>query len=175
MNIIKKLSIGLLLLCVTLPSFAATYTARVSGVMEYSSLSDLRNTLRKAGKGDTVIININSPGGLVDAYLGAVRFINGEYIIAKVHGRADSCAAFLMMRANKRVIDPGSNILFHVGSTGGWRNSIYSPDPELRRNAYEILRIMSPYRRIFSNSEWEAMKEGKDIIVSPNRVRNLNV
>lgn len=169
---IKKIVLGIVLLTVSISSWAETYRASISGFMSMSSTAPARNALRKAGVGDTVIIDINSGGGEAASYWALVRYINGEKLVVRASGQACSAASFLLMNASKRIVAPGTFVLFHTGDSYGVRNSIYSEDPDVRREAFRALGIMKPYRGLFTANEWNQLQHGEDVVISAGRVRS---
>lgn len=171
---IKKLLISISLLLLSVSCFANTYRVSLKGMLIPSPMTaNLLRTFKQAGPGDTVYLTIDSPGGRTDIQEAIQRAMSdGERVIAYVPRWAGSAAANLLMYTSERHVAPGARVLFH---TGYWENPsnrarVDSKSPEARQLAYESLRNMKPFKRLFTAKEWNQMMYGKDIIIPAYRI-----
>jgi hypothetical protein len=175
---VRKLLIGLFLVCLSFNAFAKDYSASIKGTISDSSMEKAIEACKKAGKGDTVTLYVNSIGGFVSPFYALKKQLNGETLIVKGEKHVISCAACIMMLADKRDVAPGTIVLFHLGSVylangNKVKLSVYSIDPLIRALAYSALNDMVPYKKLFTTKEWDTLKKGDDVTVAPSRIDNV--
>ena len=71
-----------------------------------------------------IIILMNNPGGDVDHGMAIYDSIAAckNHVTIKVRGNAMSMGGYILQAANKRIMSPNSNFMFHIGYDGYGRN-----------------------------------------------------
>ena len=147
---------------------ATTFNTKLSGVVTTKSVSLIVLALNTAKQGDTVIINIDSPGGDEDAVqiLLMAMWHTKATITTKVTRLAASAAAMVLMNGNQIQISPYALILFHTGSTcdmGGFH--CYTTTEKSAPGAYYFALYVwaDCCKRFMTDEEWVRLKMGQDI------------
>ncbi len=172
---IKVIAASLFLLFFSVSSLAATYNTSIRGDFNYSNTKSAINTLKKARKGDTVNLYVNSYGGETTYFQRLKAHLNGERLVVKVDRVACSAGAYTLMLANKRVVSPSALVMFHtgyivMGNGQEVKASVYSSNPLARSFGLQAMREMSSYRWLFTSSEWEKLRRGEDVRISGSRL-----
>ena len=95
----------------------------VGTVEEPSKYTDWFDTIRNAGPDDTVMININSHGGVYSTAIQFRRAImeSAATVVANIEGECHSAASIIFLSADAFGVSEGSNMLVHdySGVTAG--------------------------------------------------------
>ncbi|USS87470.1 Clp protease ClpP [Fructilactobacillus hinvesii] len=116
----------------------------------YTGFSNVNNALNSTFAGDDIVLEINSPGGDVNAasdIYSALRKCaeqNSNNIIANITGLAASAASFIAMAADEVNIAPLAKIMIHKASAGiagnaddmNFASSVLSQTDEELANVY---------------------------------------
>ena len=102
---------------------ATTTRLRLEGEINEESITPLVDGLSNAphGKGDVVVIEINSPGGEVDSGFRLVKAIERypSKVICVVDGEADSMASYVLVSCDVRAMTKRSMVMIHQPAIGG--------------------------------------------------------
>lgn len=98
-----------------------TLMAVLYGPMTYESVMSVAYTLKEAKSTDTVIIDINSPGGNLAAFaqlLELRRSFTGHLIVTvRIGSMAASAAALFLTVADEVQVELGSTVMYHLPSS----------------------------------------------------------
>ena len=103
------------------------YTVYIAGMiyLDANVIAELCTLLHTASEGTKITININSSGGHLaggSMIAGAISASKAEVTTVAV-GLCGSAAALIWTYGHKRVIIPGTVLLFHMSSHGAWDQS----------------------------------------------------
>lgn len=117
-----------------------------------------------AGENDTVIVNLSTGGGCVDAtdtFIDGMKDCRGR-VIVKASGGVHSAGTLILLSAPEFSLSAGFNSLFHNGSVGaGGKLSDYRASSAFTSSFMERL-FVETYTGFLTEDELERMIQGKD-------------
>lgn len=91
------------------------------GMISAKTVTDQLTTMQDA---DEIEVLINSPGGIVDEGTAIFNLLidagKTQKIITKCIGQAASISALIFLAGSERVMLPGTKVMIHQASSGGW-------------------------------------------------------
>lgn len=182
----KKISL-LIVLCAATLSSQSIHVLKINGSINPTTYDYLQHEINIAVQknAQAVIIEMNTPGGLLEATRGIVtEFLNAEIpiivFVAPQGSRAASAGVFITMAAHIAVMAPGTNIgAAHPVSTQGAMDSVMSG--KVTNDAAAFIRSISEKRKrnvkwaeeavrnSVSITETEALKEHVIDFIASNR------
>lgn len=117
-----RLALALLSLFVCSSAFATTTQLRLNDEINDETVTPLVDAIEAApaDKADAVVLEINSPGGEVDAGFRLVKAIEryAGAVICIVDGEADSMASYILMSCDVRAMTRRSLLMIHQPGAG---------------------------------------------------------
>ncbi len=99
-------------------TFERRYNVTLHEEISPTTNKEFLRVLKEATSRDVIVVDIDSPGGMVTVLNEYTKLINEKdlYIIATVRqgNLAASCAAVLLNIADKQVVEPTATVLFHL-------------------------------------------------------------
>ena len=163
----KKLIVGFATLLISFNVCsvqASDIHARLNGFIDERNIPRLKSALRKATPDDTVIITINSMGGVMevgDEIRDAIKKTKGK-VVANIKGSAYSEAAFIAIACHE--IKGKGKVMFHVGFSVDENGETAVPSMLLRKS-------LATVKPILTSDEYQRMAKGKDIYMSVDTLR----
>lgn len=153
--------------------FPVTYTPVRAGVFNiylfgpiYDAMQFIPaiEVLNAANEGDTVIINLSTPGGSLDAtdtLLAAMRECEAR-IVVKATGGVHSAGSIILLNADEFTLSENFNCLIHNGSlgSGGAFNVWKAESKHKERYMEKVMR--QTYAGFLTEAEIEELLDGKD-------------
>lgn len=138
----------------------------IDGEIESSSQFRLAiAAMSETDEGDTVIINLQSPGGSMDAtdsILHAMKQCDAHiHVIAT--GNCSSAATFILLECDSFELSDNFNALIHCGSVGAAGNTNEFRKSSVFYNNYMEKTMRDAYKGMLSEEELVAMLNGQDI------------
>lgn len=154
---------------------AADDDVEIYGWFGYSAFSPraLRDALDTLPEGEDLVLEINSPGGSVDAGSEIYSILRGSnaHTVAEIQSLAASAASYMVMGADEVVISPAAQMMIHlpVCSTRGDRNDhlrsvgMLDATREAILNTYELhtkgKSDRAELRRMMNTETWLTAQE----------------
>jgi len=144
--------------------WASTFYARLNGFIDYGHVPSVKSALKKAKEDDTVIITINSQGGMMEAgdeIRAAIKKSKGK-VVAEIKGNAFSEAAFIAIACHD--VKGKGTVMFHVGFMVDEYGDTGVPAGLTRKSLASV-------KPILTTNEYNRMAKGKDIFMSVDVLR----
>lgn len=139
----------------------------IYGVIEddISQYSDLLNILRTSSEHDTIIIYINSEGGVLRMALQIANAMLScpARIITSLDGEACSAATLIFLAGQEYIINPNCSLMIHNYSGGVWGKGHEIQSYVGHRGSTVTKMMREFYNKILSEDELEDVVGGKDI------------
>lgn len=152
------------------PTKAGVYKLYIFGpIIHASQFIPHIEALEAAGENDTVVINLSTPGGSLnatDTFLTAMHECEGR-VIVRASGGVHSAGSVILLHADEFTLSPNFNCLIHNGSfgTGGDYNKAVASAKHSQEYMEHIMR--TTYEGFLTPDELNAMIEGKDFWLGP--------
>lgn len=165
--------------CKKLQHYFQTNTATIHHFYLYGRISnkieeyaDLINVLKTASEHDTVIIYINSEGGVLRMALQiANSMLNSRArVITSLDGEAMSAATIIFLAGHEHVINPHCSFMIHFYSAGayGKGHELLSRVTFDNDSTEKLMRDM--YKHILTDEEIESVVSGGDIYMDSDEL-----
>lgn len=127
--------------------------------------SELLNVLRTGNENDTVIIYINSEGGVLRMALQIANAMltTQARVITSLDGEASSAATLIFLAGEEYIINPNCSFMIHNYSAGVWGKG-HELQAHIDHRRLTVTKIMKDfYCKLLSEDELEDVIKGRDI------------
>lgn len=167
MNVISQLDIDR-----KIKHYTQTITANIHHFYLYGLIddditmySDLLNILKTSSEHDTIVIHINSEGGVLRMALQIANAMlaTEAKVITSLDGEAISAATFIFLAGDEYIINPNCSFMIHnySGRIGGKGHEILSQVTHTGSTVSKMMRFF--YEKILSEQELEDVCKGSDL------------
>lgn len=184
--------LNVLVLCFATSAHATTTYLKLEGAIDDESMDALVAAVKEApeDKGDAIVLEINSPGGEVDAGFKLVKAIERYHakVVCIVDGEADSMASYIFVGCDVRAMTRRSVLMIHQPSIGGrgqlndiqnavdWITALTSAMAEhyaarMRISAVELAAKVAGGRTLWM--DWHAAQRWGAVDIVVDRVADL--
>lgn len=152
--------------------YVQTFSANVHHFYIYGAIendlsmySDLLNVLKTAPESDTVMIYINSEGGILRMALQIANSMiaSDAKVITSLDGDAISAATLIFLAGDEYIINPNCSFMIHNYSTvlGGKGHELVSQISHTGSTVDKIMRFF--YEKILTEEEFDDVCNGRDV------------
>jgi ATP-dependent protease ClpP protease subunit len=158
----------------------STWVISIRGVIGSQEMyTDVCNILLTAKEEDTVIISLNTPGGVVFtglAIISAMDKCKGT-VVTRVIGMAASCGALIWSHGHKLEMCPFSRLMFHASSGGFMGKTRDQKDyAEVTESLMKSVNQCALDKNILTEKQFEDMFEARqDVYLNSKDLENNNV
>lgn len=127
--------------------------------------ADLLNILRTSNENDTIIIYINSEGGVLRMALQIANAMltTPARVITSLDGEASSAATLIFLAGEEYIINPNCSFMIHNYSAGVWGKG-HELQAHIDHRRLTVTKIMEDfYCKILTEEELEDVIKGRDI------------
>ncbi len=168
------------LLIFSLPSKADVIRISVDGAISPASASYIKEGIKEAekSKADALLIELNTPGGLLESTRDIVQYIFSSRIpvivyVAPGGARAGSAGVFITLAANIAAMAPGTNIgAAHPVGLGGESDSSKVMYDKVTNDAAAFIRSIAQKRK--RNQDWAENAVRNSISATENEAFEQN-
>lgn len=134
---------------------------------------DLIHTLKTAEQHDTILIHLNSPGGMMHTavqIMGAIKH-SAANVITCMEGEVSSAATFVFLSGKKWIVNDYCTFMVHTYSHGlsGKGNEVIAHAKFFESHFFDVAKKV--YAGFLSNDEVEKMIAGMDFWFNSDEVR----
>lgn len=140
--------------------------------------ADLLNVLKTSTEDDTIIIYINSEGGVLRMALQIANSMLSSQarIITSLDGEAYSAATLIFLAGHELIVNPNTTFMIHFYSGGAWGKG-HELESRINYLGDHISKVMkSFYKKILTDQEMDDVISGRDIYMdSDELLRRLDL
>jgi ATP-dependent Clp endopeptidase proteolytic subunit ClpP len=158
----------------------STWIISIRGIIGGQELyTDVCNILLTASEDDTVIITLNTPGGVVFTGLAIIHAMQKSRatVVTRVIGMAASCGALIWSYGQKLEMCPFSRLMFHASSGGFMGKTRDQRDyAEVTETLMKSINQRALTKNIITAKQFEDMFEARqDVYLNSKDLENNNV